>query len=396
MVPKKSYHHYVALLFLFATIFDMQGKLGLRYAVWGLLLLYTSIFVFTLRISPAYFLYWFFILFLFPLTAALIGFLSVSELNVFLYLTPFCVSPIIFSLSKNVSIDIMVDYFFRLLLVLAVVVLATNLWVLFDDSILYFDITRKFYANIDYFSGKRISVLIPKVYHQATLFFSCAAIYYLVNKKFMLVGLMLLAMTLSASKGAVLIFSLFACVYGVLCFSFAWKIRAAIVLISVFVIAIGFQPALVDSLVSTVLLENETTSKRLLQIESLVGHFSQNPVWILTGQGLGTSFFSAGDQAFVTNAELDHFETVRRYGLIWCLLFFASVIYTGGRLFFSRSLNLRALGLSMLAAFFAAGTNPVLISSVFLVLFTLSLLSLVHVERIDLINNNKRLSDVNV
>lgn len=100
-------------------------------------------------------------------------------------------------------------------------------------------------------------------------------------------------------------------------------------------------------------------------LASYIGHFSEHPKYLLTGQGIGTSFYTSGFGKEVYMTELTYFELVRVFGVPLVVMFL-------GILFIPFLKILRPVGLSFndfqfylpyLGYLFIAGTNPLLISS---------------------------------
>jgi len=114
--------------------------------------------------------------------------------------------------------------------------------------------------------------------------------------------------------------------------------------------------------------DSKTVEVRQRDIGSIVDLFSGDPVGFIFGFGMGSEFYSAGAGDIVTGIELDHLNTIRKYGLIWSALFFYFVIATSIRAMLSRVRNVRVLGICLVSAFIVAGTNPVLISPIFFVI----------------------------
>jgi hypothetical protein len=77
--------------------------------------------------------------------------------------------------------------------------------------------------------------------------------------------------------------------------------------------------------------------------------------------------------ASLSNIELDHLNAIRKFGLPWFFVFTASVLTLSSKLFRSSVPDGRIIGLALLALFIAAGTNPVLLSPVFLMFLAMAL-----------------------
>jgi hypothetical protein len=103
--------------------------------------------------------------------------------------------------------------------------------------------------------------------------------------------------------------------------------------------------------------------------------FSDHPLGLLFGFGLGTEFYSEGLGQYVSNIELDHLNCIRKYGLIWSGIFFGIVLHTSVRSINSKLKGVRILGICLFFAFVVAGTNPILISPVFFLILFVTMLA---------------------
>ena len=63
--------------------------------------------------------------------------------------------------------------------------------------------------------------------------------------------------------------------------------------------------------------KSATTIVRIKHFESVIQLFSDNPRFIITGQGLGTRFYTSGFGRLADNIEIDHINTIRKFGFIW-------------------------------------------------------------------------------
>ena len=67
--------------------------------------------------------------------------------------------------------------------------------------------------------------------------------------------------------------------------------------------------------------------------------------------------------------ELDHVDAIRQFGILWFIAFSLIAGYIALRFVKSRNANNRALGMAFISIYLAAGTNPVLITPLFMMLF---------------------------
>jgi hypothetical protein len=81
---------------------------------------------------------------------------------------------------------------------------------------------------------------------------------------------------------------------------------------------------------------------------------------------------STGVNALVPAVEMDHLDAIRTYGLIWFTGFTVVVFRAIGVGMHLEREEARGLRVAIIAAFFAAGTNPVLINPLFCILVAAS------------------------
>jgi hypothetical protein len=131
-------------------------------------------------------------------------------------------------------------------------------------------------------------------------------------------------------------------------------------------------PGFFDIISDTAAGESETAQVRVGHYHSIMNLFARNPDYLLIGQGAGTSFFSSGESDYVRNIEMAHLDGIRKFGLPWFIGFSAVVFYSAWKLIRTGQTEERAFGYALISIYLAAGTNPVLISPLFLILMTLS------------------------
>jgi hypothetical protein len=100
--------------------------------------------------------------------------------------------------------------------------------------------------------------------------------------------------------------------------------------------------------------------------------FAEHPSYLLVGQGAGVAFFSLGESENVQSFEIDHLNAIRKFGLPWFIAYSAIVFYSARKLIATGQKEERAFGFALISAYLAAGTNPVLLSSLFVTMMTLS------------------------
>ena len=108
-----------------------------------------------------------------------------------------------------------------------------------------------------------------------------------------------------------------------------------------------------------------TENVRLGHVVSLFELWNDHPLGLVFGFGLGSEFYSSGSGKIGSNIEPDHLNVIRKYGLIWAMMFFLWVLGVSRSAINGNAVQVRALGWSLFFAFVVCGSNPVLISPLF-------------------------------
>jgi hypothetical protein len=100
-------------------------------------------------------------------------------------------------------------------------------------------------------------------------------------------------------------------------------------------------------------------------LKSTYQTFQDNPEYLLWGQGLGSKFYSLGNNRYVSHTELTYLELIRYFGVPLFLLFFILLIYPLVHIIRHKKFNNTNIYLlpAFLSYLFIAGTNPLLVSS---------------------------------
>jgi hypothetical protein len=143
-------------------------------------------------------------------------------------------------------------------------------------------------------------------------------------------------------------------------------VLASFFVLAIFELNFSIIGLLYENVVSKFSASSFSTSVKLGHIEGVLASVNASTSNALVGMGVGSEFYSPGNDSYVTNIEVSHFNFVRQFGLIGGAFFFGYVLYVIVSAFATDALGKRwAIGLLML--FLAAGTNPLLMSPVFMV-----------------------------
>jgi hypothetical protein len=130
--------------------------------------------------------------------------------------------------------------------------------------------------------------------------------------------------------------------------------------------------------------QSKTFLVRLSHFNDLSTLFADNPLNLMFGFGAGSSFYSTYYHYFISNIELDHLNAIRKFGLVWFCVFMVLIIHTVIQTY---KHGYRNIALGLLLSFVLAGTNPVLLSPIFFILF-IECHFLVRKDRVNMYNGS--------
>ena len=240
-----------------------------------------------------------------------------------------------------------------------------------------------------YFGSMRVGDLtVPVFYFRSTLFLVPACVYFLFMDKVLRAGIVFLALALTWSKSGIVIALVFGLVSLVLKvssranlshrgaerdrrFSVLKFVLPIILLSGITLLILASFPGFTDLIFDTAAGESETAVVREEHYRSIMVLFERNPDYLLTGQGVGTSFFSSGESDYVRIIEIAHLDAIRKFGLPWFVGFSWLVFYSAWRLIRSKDRESQGFGFALISMYIAGGTNPVLFSPLFIILLIL-------------------------
>ena len=102
----------------------------------------------------------------------------------------------------------------------------------------------------------------------------------------------------------------------------------------------------------------ESNSVRIGHLKGLAEYYQENPINIITGSGMGSSFYSYGRNAWIDQMEWPLLDFFRQNGILFTVLV---LIFIGRMILNSQTERYKKVGL--LAYFIIAMTNPLLYTS---------------------------------
>ena len=380
-VSCRKFRSFAILLMVYSTAIDMGGGLYIKYLsyLYGCFcLILTGFNVKRIR----YFEFVLCLMGLAPIMSFFIGQLNDGAASLGVSnITPFIPAVIFLFLIDNTNIKLAINSFLHSILLMSLLTIALYA--------VFITIPSLIIPVSDFLNNKEMGMFgikaveasnLPGVYFKISLFYNFAFIIYLYNKQYFKACVVLLAIVLSFSKS-----SLFVVGFIVLLYIFSWiKIRngflvfskfkivflAAITVLIIFFISLSKESLsdlynyYYDSLVG----KSDTVNVRLEHFKSLIILFKEHPLYLLFGQGVGTEFYTSGFNAYVNNIEIDHLNTIRKFGIIWFVLF-TLFIFAESMSLFNKQGILRYIGVAFFVTYILVGTNPLLINPFFLMLF---------------------------
>jgi len=204
-----------------------------------------------------------------------------------------------------------------------------------------------------------------RLYFQATLWMVPAGVYFAKTSKFPLAMLCLAGLIMSGSKaGALIAFAFF---LWILLKSKSHRVLDLVCVVAAVGGGIYFLPLFLNIVRDAFLvMDSNNLMIRYGHAYSVLQVFLQKPWSLFLGSGSGATFYSSGTGEWVVRTETDHLDAIFHYGIVWFGLFTWLCIWTIRRLLRSAQETHQAHGLALISMYFASGTNPHLISPLFM------------------------------
>lgn len=321
------------VLMFFATVIDLGGGLGIKYASYTF-----ALFVILLKRRFPFnkSLISFGILFIIcPILSFIWGICNNAELNsAIIQITPFIPAFFLLLLLDKNNINIALYVFNNSLLIIAILTIAIYLLLIVNPSLIELISGFMINHNMGFFGNKDIEgSYFPNVYFKSVLFLNFAFIIFYSKKQYYKSLIIFVGILLSFSKSAT--------IGAIICWILLeinifhrknnhlyikpqkMKLIMIILSCSIFLIVSYWHELDVfyNYFVNALTGKSATTIVRIKHFESLIQLFSDNPRFIITGQGLGTRFYTSGFGRLADNIEIDHINTIRKFGFIWSTFF---------------------------------------------------------------------------
>lgn len=361
-------------VFFICLFLDLGGSLGFRQvaiAIVGIMLLiHPTALVVVFRRPEVLGIF-----FVWPLLAALIGFFNNAEIAL-----------LIQNILALISFPFLVAFFslFRLRdsvwafksAALTVAAITIIFWfaVLIGNEFAIATAEKLSEIEVGFFGLRELGGLtFAVVYFKSTLFYVPAGILLLYSKRFVACLLMLVALVAATSKTGVAVSTIFLLVKAFRSRRPRWLVIGGLVVGSIgFAGYIGSTVSDVFSALST---DVNTVTVRVEHWESLWSLFKENPFTPIFGQGAGTKFYSSAVEEYVNNIELDHLNSIRKFGIVWFSVFSIFIINI---VYILYRQNEKYLAMALATTFIICGTNPLLLTLLFMSLLAISYVASSH------------------
>ena len=357
-----EYIDFLAIHFLFlGYLIDLSGKMGFRF-----FLVYPSLIYLLLRsikknINSNHLIFIVFICFVYPFILSIFSFLYFDKYDLIISQLMATVQMIfIFLAIKDFSPLKLLHYFLDSIVIIQIFSIFVFIGCLLNIS--YFlnliDFLGKPF-NGGYFGFLRVGdFALPQLYFKSTLIFVFPAIYFFSLKKYLKSFLSLTTLFLALSKSGSLL-----ALFGILLIIFNRKKASDLIFIIIaFFVILYLGETYLDNYIN--LNESYTAEVRRSQYSWFIDFIIHQPFKFLFGSGFGNSIIINNSE--VVALELDHIDTIRKYGIIWTFILFSPLFFK--LLNYKNDNTNKGIGISYVLTFIAVGTNPLLLTSIFFIL----------------------------
>jgi len=357
----------LAIFSVLTTMLDSGGELGLR--TFGLLLLGALFWRRpTFSLSKSMLFGWFVILLLLVPATMRSAFQGIEIKNIVVWIYPFLSFPLIYLIAKSSAIAersfINAGFIFAIIIVLLFVGRITG-----NDTLMWLNDILTSKAS-GFFNQKQVFFedAMPVVYFQGTLSLVFVSVLAVGKKCYFRYAVMLLALILAPSRFGVTVSLVSASTIIFLSLGNPTKqFFAGLSLVAAFFFALAVLPGSFNEIFSN---ESHGSRVRLGHFHSVMNDVDADPTIALIGAGPGTSFYSEGFDEYTDNIEISQLELVRKYGI---LFFFGLAIFFLVLVTSLWRVGRQYMAVALISQFVVATSNPVLLSSSFILFLSMAL-----------------------
>ena len=366
----KSLIYLSTCFFVIINILDNKGELGLKYISFFILVI--SLFFVQHKISKSDNL----------LLICLIGFYALSIITTtlnggdfimsfkynFFFLTIF----LCLLLTKHIDKIRMLNFVMSTLFYCSLMIILGNFFsVIFPiDPIIKF--VKIFAMNFDDYDGVRQNnIILSKIYFHFTLFLPSSFAFFLYEKNYLKTILLSIAIILSVSRGAIILTALISVIY-ILNYK---SLKGLVIKLILFFITYLILIQIIDLLIPNIFFHflelnnssNFTVYTRINQFNLVFDVLLDNIDYLLFGMGSGTPIYSPFLNEFVYNLEIAPLEILRKYGVLFFILLFGSLI----KIILQNLKSNKRNSIILLSLLLATFSNPILTSPLFILIYFL-------------------------
>lgn len=360
---------------LLGFCFDLSGHLGLRMLFslpCILYLLLRNLYTFK---DNLFFFGLIFLLVIFPFFQLLRGY-ALYEPNEFVvsqFMSTFQMIFIYISL-KNVDGKILLNEFVNSLFIVQICVLVLFIGGFLGNPIL----TNLIHFLGTPFDGGYFGFLlvdgytVPQIYFKSTLFYIFPAIYFFSVKKYIksLISLITLVLALSKAGSVLALFGIFILIIR------RKKIYDFFFLLIFILLLAFFGESYLNNYLE--LKDSYTLYVRDMQIRWFQNWIFTEPLDFIFGMGLGSNVNIPGF-GIASALELDHLDTIRKYGFLWFGIIIIIILKIIIKSFSLK--NHFGITIAFIMTFIGVGTNPVFLTSLFFIItFIIYKLNYEHID----------------
>lgn len=357
----------LATFCILTTMLDSGGELGLRSA--GLLVLVALCWRRpTFSLKPGMLMGWLVIVMLLLPAAIRSSFNGVELKNIIVWIYPFLLFPLIYIMARGSRLSerifINAGFCFATIIVLLFIGRISG-----DERLMWLN-ERLTSSASGFFNNKQafFEDAMPVVYFQGTLSLVFVSALAVGKKCYFRYLVMLLALVLAPSRFGVTISVLSA--FAILFVNLRGGKTKLLAMMFAVLTCAAAAVILPSGFVEIFNHESHGSRVRLGHVNSVEDVVNVDPTVAIFGAGPGTSFYSSGFDDYTDNIEISQLELLRKYGVIF---FAALMIFFLWMIASLWKIKRQHTACALIAQFVVATSNPVLLSSSFILFLSVAL-----------------------
>jgi hypothetical protein len=368
-IKLSKYSAYAISALLFSLVLDVGGAFWLKYMSLTIACIVTLVLVTNCGVYKKFLIDG--LVFGFFACSALVSIMRGAPFELALSEVSFLAFFVILLLGEKVNRQFLESLFVRASLLAALIVLVTFFLILVFPQIALIFTGFADENRLGYIGFRAGGEGLPNIYYRWSAWLILGFSLSLYAKKYLISIIIAMASFLTLSTAIIAGILLVLIFYGAFGNRSGYSRFSKILIIytilpALFALSVFMFPEVVSEILSKFSTQSDSTSVKLGHIQSIFALLNLNPLYLFFGQGVGTSFYSTGVNGIISNVEVSYFNLLRQFGAIGCLIFFGYVFFVVTQLMkIGKAGQSWGVGLSVL--FLVAGTNPILLSPIFIV-----------------------------